>query len=89
MFPIAINAMAPDELERMVHFRWTVAGGGASPFDPTDPEIFKVLYAYSKGLPRDAVKVCDEVLRDLMARGKKVASSRQVETIARELNLTT
>ena len=73
----------------MVRFRWTVAGGTTSPLDETDPEIPKVLYAYSKGLPRDAVKVCDEVLRDLVAKGKKSASSHQVEAIARELNLTT
>lgn len=89
MFPIAINAMSADELMRMVQFRWTVAGGTTSPLDETDPEIPKVLYAYSKGLPRDAIKVCDEVLRDLMAKGKKSASSHQVEAIARELNLTT
>jgi general secretion pathway protein A len=89
MFPIAINAMSADELQRMLEFRWTVAGGKNLPFDQTDPELFKVLYAYSKGLPRDAIKVCDEALRDLMAKGKAMASSRQLETIARELNLTT
>jgi general secretion pathway protein A len=89
MFPIAMNAMSAEDLRRMVEFRWMVAGGKASPFDTTDPKIFKVLYAYSKGLPRDAVKVCDEVLRELMALGKRQASSHQVETIARELNLST
>jgi general secretion pathway protein A len=89
MFPIAINAMSADELKKMVEFRWMVAGGKGSPFDTTDPETFKLLYAYSKGLPRDAVKVCDELLRDLVARNKKQASSHQVETVSRELNLTT
>lgn len=88
MFPIAMNAMSPDELKRMIAFRWMVAGGKETPFDGTDPEIYRILYAYSKGLPRDAIKVCDEVLRDLMAKAKKVASSHQVEQLARELNLT-
>jgi general secretion pathway protein A len=89
MFPIAIRAMSPAELREMISFRWMVAGGKGSPFDETDPETYKVLYAYSKGLPRDAIKVCDEVLRELMAINKKQASSRQVEKICRELNLTT
>jgi general secretion pathway protein A len=89
MFPIAINAMSVEELKRMVAFRWMVAGGKDNPFDQTDPEIYKVLYAYSKGLPRDAIKVCDELLRDLMSQSKQVASSHQVEKISRELNLTT
>jgi general secretion pathway protein A len=88
MFPIAINAMSAPELEAMIAFRWMVAGGKELPFDPADPETFKILYAYSRGLPRDAVKVCDELLRDLAARGRRMASSRQIEVICRELNLT-
>ena len=27
MFPIAISAMSPNELEQMIRFRWMVAGG--------------------------------------------------------------
>jgi general secretion pathway protein A len=88
MFPIAIRAMSAAELKEMIAFRWMVAGGKGSPFDETDPEIYKVLYAYSKGLPRDAIKVCDELLRELMSIKKKQASSRIVEKICRELNLT-
>jgi general secretion pathway protein A len=88
MFPIAINAMSADELRRAISFRWMVAGGKQSAFDETDPEVYKALYAYSKGLPRDAIKVCDETLRDLAFLNKKQASSHQVEKICRELNLT-
>jgi general secretion pathway protein A len=88
MFPIAINAMSADELRAMLEFRWMVAGGKEPPFDSTDPEIFKILFAYTKGIPRDVVKVCDELLRDLTARGKLQGSSHEVEVICRELNLT-
>jgi general secretion pathway protein A len=87
MFPIAIRAMSAEELQEMVSFRWMVAGGKGSPIDETDPDAYKILYAYTKGLPRDAVKVCDEVLRELMVMGKKQASSRLVEKVCRELNL--
>ncbi len=89
MFPIATNAMSADELKEMIAFRWMVAGGKGNLFDETDPETLRVLYAYTKGLPRDAIKVCGEVARDLMATGKKQASSHLVEEICRELNLTT
>src|SRR5215210_9161525 len=87
MFPIAIRAMSATELKEMIAFRWMVAGGKGSPFDETDPEIYKVLYAYSKGLPRDAIKVCDELLRELLVMGKKQASAHQIEKVCRELNL--
>jgi general secretion pathway protein A len=85
MFPIAINAMSVEELHDMIRFRWLVAGGQELPFED---DAFKALFAYSKGLPRDAIKVCDEVLRDLQAKGQKKAVASQVEAICRELNLT-
>ena len=88
MFPIAINAMSAEELQKMIAFRWMVAGGQDSPFDDADGQIARTLFAYSKGLPRDAIKVCDELLRDLIAKGERAATAQQVEAIARELNLT-
>src|SRR5215213_8018971 len=86
MFPIAINAMSSKDLEEMIRFRWMVAGGKALPFSGGD-EAYKTLFAYSKGLPRDAIKVCDEVLRELLVSGGKQASLQDVEKIAQELNL--
>ena len=85
MFPIAMNAMSPDELRRMIEFRWMVAGGGTLPFSP---EAFSAIFERSKGLPRDAVKLCDEALRYLLASQHAVISSADVETIAASLNLT-
>jgi len=85
MFPIAINAMSVEELRDMIRFRWMVAGGQELPFED---DAFKVIFAYSKGLPRDAIKVCDEVLRDLQAKNQKKATPQQVEEISKELNLT-
>jgi hypothetical protein len=35
-----------------------VAGGKGEP--PFDEKGYKIIFAYSKGLPRDAVKICDE-----------------------------
>jgi general secretion pathway protein A len=87
MFPIATNAMSAEDLQHMIEFRWMVAGGKRSPFKEAGTDIYKLLYTYSKGLPRDAIKVCDELLRDLMAQGQTRAATDQVETVAKELNL--
>jgi general secretion pathway protein A len=85
MFPIAISPMSVLELQNTIEFRWMVAGGKDAP--PFDEEAYKALFAYSKGLPRDAIKICDEVLRDLVARQRTRATAHDVEQIAEELNL--
>jgi general secretion pathway protein A len=86
MFPIAINAMSSTDLEEMIRFRWMVAGGKNMPFAEGD-SVYKTLFVRSKGLPRDAVKVCDEVLRELVASERKQATGKDIETIADQLNL--
>src|SRR5215210_6817474 len=86
MFPIAINAMSSTDLEEMIRFRWMVAGGKTLPFVEGD-SVYKTLFARSKGLPRDAVKVCDEVLRELVASERKQATAQDIEVIAGQLNL--
>src|SRR4051812_46006300 len=88
MFPIAINAMSSKDLEEMIRFRWMVAGGKDLPFASGDG-AYKALYARSKGLPRDAVKMCDEVLRELLATQRRQATVKDIELIAKQLNLTT
>jgi hypothetical protein len=60
-----------------------VAGGKDIPFTSDNKEIFKTLYAYTKGLPRATVKV----LRDLLVKNKRQATTAEVEQIAKELNL--
>jgi general secretion pathway protein A len=86
MFPIAMNAMSPDDLRDMITFRLTVAGHNGDLFAESD-EAYKTLYTYTKGLPRDAIKVCFELLIDLAAEGKTQATAKQVEDIAKGQNL--
>src|SRR3989440_1739696 len=86
MFPIAMNAMSPDDLKDMISFRLTVAGHNGLLFEDKD-EAYKTLYAYTKGLPRDAIKVCFELLIELVAQGKKQATAKHVEDIAKGQNL--
>src|SRR2546423_8192618 len=88
MFPIAMSAMSIDDLKDMITFRLTVAGYKGALFLETD-EAYKTLYAYTKGLPRDAIKVCFELLIDLAVQGKKQATAKQIEEIAKAQNLRT
>jgi general secretion pathway protein A len=86
MFPIAINAMSLDDLKDMISFRLTVAGHNGVLFEDSEA-AFKTLYTYTKGLPRDAIKVCFELLIELVAQGRKQATASQVEEIAKGQNL--
>ncbi len=84
MRSIEIAPMTPDELKRMFQFRWQVAGGKTEdfPFDEHDTESFKIIFRYSKGLPRDAIKVGDELLKFLVGREEKKAKPADVEHVA-------
>lgn len=86
MYPIAMNAMSLDDLKDMITFRLTVAGHSGHLFEDPD-EAYKTLYTYTKGLPRDAIKVCFELLIELVVTGKKQATAKQVEEIAIAQNL--
>jgi general secretion pathway protein A len=88
MFPSSILPLSVEELREMIRFRWMVAGGKDNPFDDEEDSNYKVIHAYSRGLPRDAIKMSDEVLIDLMVKGEKKVSPDQVETIAQSLKLT-
>jgi len=86
MFPITMNAMSLDDLKDMINFRLSVAGYRGELFQDAD-EAYKTLYAYTKGLPRDAIKVCFELFVELAATRKKKATAKQVEEIAKGQNL--
>src|SRR4051812_18945843 len=64
MFPIGMSAMSLEDLRDMINFRLNVAGYRGELFEDAD-ESYKTLYAYTKGLPRDAIKVCFELFVDL------------------------
>jgi general secretion pathway protein A len=86
MFPVAMSAMSLEDLKDMIQFRLNVAGFRGELFADAE-EAYKVLYAYTKGLPRDAIKVCFELFIDLAAKRQKQATAKQVEEIAKGQNL--
>ena len=86
MIPIAINPMSPIDLEAMLRFRWSVASGNKSDI-PFSEDAFNEIFAYSKGLPRDAIKLADEILRHLYLRQLNHAGTEQVVYAAKQLDL--
>ena len=88
MYSIAMNPMSLDDLRDMIMFRLRVAGYNEDIFEELQSEEgYKMIYTYTKGLPRDAIKVCFELLIDLVATGKRKATAKQVEEIAKAQNL--
>jgi type II secretory pathway predicted ATPase ExeA len=85
MRAIEIAPMTPDELKKMFQYRWQVAGGKAEdfPFEDADMDSFNIIFRYSKGLPRDAIKVGDELLKFLVGTGERKAKPADVEVVAR------
>ncbi len=86
MIPIAINPMSPIDLEDMLKFRWSIASGNKSEI-PFSQEAMDEIFAYSKGLPRDAIKLSDEILRHVFLQQKTHASVEHVGNAAKDLDL--
>lgn len=86
MIPIAINPMSPVDLEDMLRFRWSIASGNKSDLPFTKDALTEV-FTYSKGLPRDAIKLTDEILRHVFLQQGTKASIEHVRNAARDLDL--
>jgi type II secretory pathway predicted ATPase ExeA len=86
MRSIEIAPMTPEELKKMFQFRWQVAGGKVAdfPFAESDMDSFNIIFRYSKGLPRDAIKVGDELLKYLVGKGERKAKPADVEGVAQQ-----
>jgi general secretion pathway protein A len=87
MIPIAINPMSPVDLEDMLRFRWSIASSNKSTI-PFSEAACTEIFSYSKGLPRDAIKLSDELLRHLFLRQLQQAEVEQVTHAAKQLDLT-
>ncbi len=86
MIPIAINPMSPIDLEDMLKFRWSIASGNKSEL-PFTQDALAQIFAYSKGLPRDAIKLSDEILRHVYLQQGTQATSTHVTDAAKDLDL--
>lgn len=55
-----LEPLSPQELKKMVAFRWSVASGGAQ--HPFTDDAFGVLYEHSQGMPREANILADNAV---------------------------
>ena len=79
-----LSPLGPEDTHSMLDFRYQVAGGKELPFSKDATEsIFK----YSKGLPREVVKLADNALIKAMARDKKLVDKALIDETAKELRL--
>ena len=86
MIPIAINSMSPADLQAMLRFRWRIAAGTPAEA-PFTEAAYQEIFAYTKGLPRDAIKLADEVLRHLYVTQSQTAGIEQVRYAAQQLDI--
>jgi general secretion pathway protein A len=86
MRSIEIAPMTPHEVKKMFQFRWQVASGKTEdfPFTDADTESFDIIFRYSKGLPRDAIKIGDELLKFLLGKGERKAKPADVDLVAKQ-----
>jgi general secretion pathway protein A len=86
MKPVQIDPMNAEELRKMLQYRWQVAGGKEEefPFRADDTDVFTILFTATKGLPRDTIKVADDVLKYLVANDKKKITTAEIEQIIKE-----
>jgi general secretion pathway protein A len=67
---------------RMLEFRWTVAGGKKSPFEP---EAVTEIYRLAKGVPRSIVKLANDALIKAAVDNRKKVRRDAVVAAAAEL----
>jgi hypothetical protein len=66
----------------MIAFRLNVAGYRGELFEDAD-EAYKTLFTYSKGLPRDAIKICFELFIELVGQNKKQETQNRLKRLLR------
>ncbi len=80
----ALSSLTKEDTEKMMAFRWGVAGGNEHPFTP---EAIEAIYTLSRGLPREICKLCNESVIKAFVEKKKEVTPEMVRAAARELRL--
>jgi len=77
-----LDRLAPQEVEKMVDFRWQVASGGQS--HPFDQSAVRKIFEHSKGIPRKANILADNALLLAYLKKRKRITQKLVDIAARE-----
>lgn len=79
-----LQPLSPYELADMIAFRLTVAGGGDGVFTE---EGLERLFELSKGVPRDAIKICSVALELALANKEQQVSTEIIEAATPEVQI--
>ena len=80
----ALTSLSRDDTEKMIRFRYRVAGGEDLPFTE---KALDAIFRYSRGLPRMVCTLCNTTLTKAFARKKQRVSQSLVQVAAQELRL--
>ena len=78
-----LQSLSPDEMTDMLLFRITVARGNG---DLLPQDSLDRVYAASKGVPRDAIKLCGLALKLTHMNGERFITPEIVEVAQREID---
>ncbi len=81
MKTVIISSMTAEEIKKMLLFRWTVAGGNEEdfPIQSDDQRSFEIIVHYTNGIPRDALKIAADIMKNLWRDGRKKTTPEEVE----------
>jgi general secretion pathway protein A len=77
-----LDRLAPQEIEKMIDFRWQVASGGNS--HPFEAAAVRRIFEHSQGIPRDANILADNALLLAYLRKRKRITRKLVDIAAKE-----
>lgn len=80
----ALTSLSRDDTDKMIRFRYQVAGGEAVPFDR---QAIDAIFRYSKGLPRMICTLCNTALTKAFAQGHRKLDGQLMQQAADELRL--
>lgn len=81
----ALSSLTREDMDQMIQFRYTVAGGKQHPFSK---EALDVIFRRSRGLPREICKICNESLTKAFVTQKKTVDKELAVAAADELRIT-
>ena len=77
-----LDRLSPEEIEKMIDFRWQVASGGKR--HPFQPGALQKVFEHSGGIPREANILADNSLLLAFIRKRKKISTKLVDDVAKE-----
>ena len=84
MYPSALTALNRHDTEKLIGFRWFVAGGKTLPFST---EVLDEVFRVTLGLPREIVKVCDLALLRAYSGQRLTVELDDIRAASHELHL--